>query len=1214
MLHMPKTRVPSAWRICRRAMLGTCCIATTAAHAELNHQYVEVSASFLAYERDVGDIDSDGDNDFVCVREGDTSVEVFRAPDWAQSTLITITGVNRWPRADDFKVADMDGDGDVDVVVRLGPGPASDAAGLAAWYENLGAGTGWTQRVIGNSLEYVKDIVVADIDRDTRPDVAMRMDSQTQLWLQETNGTWTEVLLTHPSHEGMEAGDLDMDGDPDLVLNGFWFPSPDTPAACRVAGNYVQQAIDAQWYTQSGDWTANSCKAVVGDFDGDGTNDVAFSHSERAGYHVTWYRRSGASWTPHSVAEIDYAHNLQAYDADFDGDVDLLAGGMVQSAQKGLQLYLNDGTGTNWTLHPIQTNGSYSAEVGDIDNDGDLDIIGIVNWDAPPTYIYRSNAGGPPSLHFWRYIRASDSHVRTFGLAFGDADGDGDRDIASGPYLYRNPGGSMTASWPRITAAAGRHLFLMTDIDGDARADALALEDNPGENRIDLYWHEAQSDAATNWAQVVRIGHVSRSSHEEGFQGYRLFQIEAGGRPEVAVSSSNGLCYFVIPADPSTGTWPRVFVASNDSDEGIGIEDIDGDHAPDIAFTGGMTKSIQWAKNPGDGTANWNLFAIGSFPEADWIDRCEVVDVNGDGRADIVATEEDSGGSPDALCYWWEQPESSPTQANWARHLVTTRYTMNSLDAADVDLDGDPDLVLAEHRGTRRISVFANDGAGTFVEFPVGTGEENHLGARLVDLDEDGDLDLAGIAYDDFTRLHVWRNDSPTGVPTVAEPLIAPNGGIFDEPVSVALACSTPGAEIRFTTDGSDPTETSTLYTATFLITVTTTVKARGYKADLAPSPIATTAFIGPQVRPVAILPSGGIFVSSQMVALACATTGATIRCTVDGSSVSEASPAYAGPFLLTSTVLVRARAYRNGLAPSPESEATFTRFALGAVAQWRLDERFGNVAYDSSGSHRNGTIFGATRVTGHKDRALLFDGADDYVAAGSWHVPGTAMTICAWIRIGEPYDDKDPRVLSKAVGSAEQDHDWMLSLTMSGGDIRPRFRLKTDDTTATLIAGSGNLAPGTWYHLAAVYDGGAMRLFVDGSSVGSLAKSGNLSTGSALIYIGANPPAAYAPFKGELDDVCVYNVALDATQLLAVAQESPPQDPPELRALHYSPPSTLVIRSSSLPGHYGVLEFTTSLLNGVWTATTSNAWLSTESEYTNLPMDASGVFRIRQD
>jgi hypothetical protein len=371
-----------------------CCFLPVCADSELRFQQVILDRTYIAYERDVGDIDGDGDNDLVAIQEGDTTLQVFRAPSWTRATLLTFTGAFRYPRADDFKLADLDGDGDLDAVTRLGNAPSSDGAGLAVWCENLGGGSNFTQHLIGQSLEYVKDIVVADFDRDRRLDVAMRMDSRTQLWLQEAGGRWTEVRLVHPPHEGLEAGDLDLDGDPDLILNGFWFPTPNTPAAARLAANYSNTTIDAAWFKQTGDWTANSCKVVVGDFDDDGTNDVAFSQSERAGYAVAWYRSASPNgagpWTKQTVAVVDYCHTLQAADWDLDGDVDLLVGGMTQSKHRGLKLLLNSGAGKNWTEYVIQTEGSYSAETGDLDNDGDLDIVGIRNWNSAPTYLYRN--------------------------------------------------------------------------------------------------------------------------------------------------------------------------------------------------------------------------------------------------------------------------------------------------------------------------------------------------------------------------------------------------------------------------------------------------------------------------------------------------------------------------------------------------------------------------------------------------------------------------------------------------------------------------------------------------------------------------------------------------------------------------------------------------------------------------------------------------------
>src|SRR5262249_36570804 len=61
--------------------------------------------------------------------------------------------------------------------------------------------------------------------------------------------------------------------------------------------------------------------------------------------------------------------------------------------------------------------------------------------------------------------------------------------------------------------------------------------------------------------------------------------------------------------------------------------------------------------------------------------------------------------------------------------------------------------------------------------------------------------------------------------------------------VSVTMADATPGAEIHYTLDGTDPTQSSALYTGAITLTTNTTVKAIGTRSDLNPSTIATAVF-----------------------------------------------------------------------------------------------------------------------------------------------------------------------------------------------------------------------------------------------------------------------------------------------------------------------------------------------------------------------------------
>jgi hypothetical protein len=85
-------------------------------------------------------------------------------------------------------------------------------------------------------------------------------------------------------------------------------------------------------------------------------------------------------------------------------------------------------------------------------------------------------------------------------------------------------------------------------------------------------------------------------------------------------------------------------------------------------------------------------------------------------------------------------------------------------------------------------------------------------------------------------------------------PVISPNGGLFGGSVLVSMNTQTPGAEIRYTLDGSEPTGSSPLYTAPFSLSQSTTVKAKSFHASLQDSTTMTAGFTADtDVQPRAI-------------------------------------------------------------------------------------------------------------------------------------------------------------------------------------------------------------------------------------------------------------------------------------------------------------------------------------------------------------------------
>lgn len=161
----------------------------------------------------------------------------------------------------------------------------------------------------------------------------------------------------------------------------------------------------------------------------------------------------------------------------------------------------------------------------------------------------------------------------------------------------------------------------------------------------------------------------------------------------------------------------------------------------------------------------------------------------------------------------------------------------------------------------------------------------------------------------------------------VANLIISPPGGLYDETISVLIYCSTYEATIYYTTDGSDPTLDSEVYTGLLQINTDTTLKARAFRTGYISSSLVTTVyeFSASGVEPVVINPDGGSIFGPQEVNMSCITPNAQIYYTLDGSDPQLDSHHYTQPIIISGSLTLKARAFVDGQIPSIISTAVFT-------------------------------------------------------------------------------------------------------------------------------------------------------------------------------------------------------------------------------------------------------------------------------------------------
>lgn len=169
---------------------------------------------------------------------------------------------------------------------------------------------------------------------------------------------------------------------------------------------------------------------------------------------------------------------------------------------------------------------------------------------------------------------------------------------------------------------------------------------------------------------------------------------------------------------------------------------------------------------------------------------------------------------------------------------------------------------------------------------------------------------------------------SGTAQQLVQTPTLSPPPGTVASGTTVTFDCATPGATIRFTTDGSVPTASSPASTS-YPITTTTNLRIAAFLDGMTPSAVADGTYYVSTAAPEQVgtptfSVAEGTVAAGTVVSFLSSTAGATFHYTVDGSTPTASSPS-GSSFTVNSTVTLRVIAVKAGMLPSEVASRTYT-------------------------------------------------------------------------------------------------------------------------------------------------------------------------------------------------------------------------------------------------------------------------------------------------
>lgn len=620
-------------------------------------------------------------------------------------------------------------------------------------------------------------VAIADVNGDGKPDLVIaQAGNQWELVVELGNGdgTFQPGIATYAAVSGgpalygvnwVEVGDFNGDGKPDVALgsgtgnNGYV-----TILLGKGDGTFtLSQIIDVS----SG---GGPVAGAVGDFNGDGKLDLAFIDTGVSPAVVRIYLGNGdGTFAQNPVSNVAINANgsvpssIVVGDFNKDGKLDFATTDTGNSSPNTVSVALGKGDGTfqtptNYVVDSqnVSAGNAISIVAADFNGDGYPDIAALGNRGLVSVLLNKGDGTFPttPAYYFVGedYNNSSFPHM----LAVGDFNKDGHPDLLvadnqqdSAAVLLNNGDGTFASPTYWVWADRSAASVAVADINGDGNPDFVISTQMDDSVTIFLGNGDGTFHGARNYLPVTISQGISSNSPVPVTVGFGDFNRD--GKTDMAiVDAANGSV--TIYLNNGDGTFKEsANYSTGGTGSAIAIGDLNGDGKPDlvVGLNSNCGNNVGFGVLLGNGDGTFKPAVIYSnSTSGGCISTLALVDVNGDGKLDVVAN---SGNSSTNGSFWvslgngdgtFQQGIPMSTPALCPGGSGQGAYLML---ATDLNGDGKPDLVGVCDGSLHQtyISVLLGNGNGTFgaaTEFQTGT---TPVSVAAGDFNKDGKIDLA---------------------------------------------------------------------------------------------------------------------------------------------------------------------------------------------------------------------------------------------------------------------------------------------------------------------------------------------------------------------------------------------------------------------------------------------------------------------------------------